>query len=321
MRGVYRLASGWYLRTVVQLLEDLRGQNVTEVAQLEAQGEILDLILRRLRRLEDQVTAGTASLQDHLQDQLNLLAEPLPNELTHRSVPLLNYERSHVGFRSRFGLWVNHAVNVEYSPEEVRWALTNERVVEVPFVFQSLSALAPPARIIDVGSCESLVALELASLGYRVTAIDIRPYAYSHPNLAAVTASILDWEGDDKPYDCAIVLSTIEHLGLPVYGQTRVEEDADLRAMERIRSLLRPGGLLIMTSPFGMSHVEPTQRVYSQQNLSRLLEGFRVNSCRVTRRLDGKTWTMDGQVSFDGLAELEKGNGTEQVVLLTAEKQ
>jgi hypothetical protein len=91
--------------------------------------------------------------------------------------------------------------------------------------------------------------------------------------------------------------------------------------MERIRSLLRPGGLLIMTSPFGESHVEPTQRVYSQQDLRRLLEGFEVMGCRVGRRVNDKTWAMNGTVPFEGLAELEKANDAEQVVMLTAEKQ
>ena len=39
------------------------------------------------------------------------------------------------------------------------------------------------ARILDIGSAESTFPLSAASLGYRVTAIDQRPLAYSHPNL------------------------------------------------------------------------------------------------------------------------------------------
>jgi 2-polyprenyl-3-methyl-5-hydroxy-6-metoxy-1,4-benzoquinol methylase len=316
----------------------LTAQQQVTSGYLEAQGEVMDLMLRRLRlsgeevaahlgTLEEQVAARLSTLEEQmgaqlrtLEERVTTLSQPLPNELSDRTVGLLNYERSHLSFRNRFGLWINDPVAVEYSPEEVRWVFTNERVVEVPFTLQAISALAPPARIIDIGSCESVVPLELASLCYRVTALDIRSYAYAHPNLTAVKASILDWEGDGRPYDAAILLSTLEHLGLPVYGQTRLQKDADKRAMTRVRRLLRPGGLLVLTAPFGPSHTGETQRTYAAVDLARLLKGFRVQRCCLATQPDDRTWVVEDDLEFESLAGMEDRNRRAKVILISAER-
>ena len=342
-RAAFRRITGLYYRDLTARLDsDLR-------LYIETQGEVMDLILRRLRvsqeevdahlrtvaeqvaarlsTLEEQVATQMRTVEERtgahlqtIQEQLNALAQPIPKELSARIVEPLNLDRTHLGFRARFGLWINDPIAVEYTPERVRWTHTNERVVEIPFVFQAISALAPPARIIDIGASESLIALELASFGYQVTALDIRSYGFTHPNLTVVKASILDWDGGGQTYYAAIVLSTLEHLGLPLYDQTRVEEDADERAIAKMHSLLRPGGLLVLTTPFGPSRTQETQRVYSATDLARLFDGFRIQRCCVAGRQDEKTWVIDAEVPFSALHKIEGDNQRDRVVLVTAER-
>ncbi len=327
-RAAFRMTTGVYFRDMLRHVQVMS-------AQVGAQEEILDFMLLRLRRLEDETmalvepvhrlqeeVAALSQAMHGLQEEVAALSQPLPNELSPRTADFLNFGASHLGFRARFGLWVNDPIAVRYTPEGVvRWVNTIERIVEIPFAFQALSSLASPARIIDIGAQESLIALELASLGHRVTALDIRSYAFAHPNLTVVKASILDWEGDGRQYDAAVLLSTLEHLGIPVYGQTGVDEDADERAMEKTHALLRPGGLLLLTTPFGPSHVEETQRIYSAADLGRLLRGFRVQQCRVARRTDEKTWVLGGDVAFASLDQCEENHGQESVVLIAAERE
>ncbi len=301
-RVAFRLITGRYLR---DLIRHVQADHV-DSAQIETLEDILDLMLVRLRTLEEDVAA---------------VGQPLPNELSVRTVAPLNFDRTRVGSRARSGLRINDPVVVKYTPEGARWVSTNERVVEVPFTLQALSALAPPARIIEIEAQESLIALELASLGYRVTTVDIRPYAYDHPNLTVVEASILDWEGDGQPYDAAILLSTLEHLGLPADGRARAEKDADGRAMTRVHSLLRPGGLLVLTVPFGPSTTEEAQRIYSTADLKRLLRGFQVYRCCLATRLDEKTWTLNSHVDFESLAQPEITDKRDQVILIAAERK
>jgi|GEM_PF-1645417 len=307
------MVTGVYFRDMVARVRDMS-------AQIGAQEEILDLMLRRLRRVEEE-TAALAEPLHQVRREVAALYQPLPNELSARTVGLLNYNKSHLGFRARFGLWINDPVAVEYTADGVRWVNTIERIAEIPFIFQVLASLPPPARIIDIGALESLVPLHLASIGHQVTALDIRPYPFAHPNLTVVKASILDWQGDGQPYDAAVLLSTLEHLGLAVYGQSTLQEDADQRAMEKTRALLRPGGLLVLTTPFGPSHTEELQRVYSADDLARLLDGFRVRQCRVARRLDQTTWVLDGEIPFDSLGQMESNGARESVVLIAAERE
>ena len=75
-------------------------------------------------------------------------------------------------------------------PARSNVSTVHERIVEVPYAFRALSGLAPGSRVLDVGSAESTVALSLAALGYRVTALDLRPYPFEHPLLEVVAAPL-----------------------------------------------------------------------------------------------------------------------------------
>jgi hypothetical protein len=62
------------------------------------------------------------------------------------------------------------------------------------------------------------------------------------------------------------------------YDVNAPEQDGDLRAMRKMRELLKPGGLMLMTIPAGHDAViAPFHRVYGEQRLPRLLEGFQIN--------------------------------------------
>jgi 2-polyprenyl-3-methyl-5-hydroxy-6-metoxy-1,4-benzoquinol methylase len=312
-----RRALGINTERLAQRLEEQRGEIMGRIdafqhqityGHLEPTHELLDLTLRRLNALE----GGVEELLERTAD--------VPLELSARTYGLLNYEKSHVGFAAQAGLWLNHPITLDYTPDEVRWIFTNERIVENPFVLQGLSKLSTPARILDIGPLESLIPLNLASLGHKVTALDVRPYRFTHPNLTVVVASILDWPCDGAPFDGVVLLSTLEHIGLGVYGQAEGAADADMQVMARVGELLRPGGVLMFTTPFGRSRVDETQRVYSGEDLARLLKGFRVTKAAMASRRDRKTWTIE-QIGFEALSELTVADDDERVALVAAERE
>ncbi len=63
-------------------------------------------------------------------------------------------------------------------------------------------------------------------------------------------AAVQDWETDET-FDAVTCLSTIEHIGLGAYGESQSEEGEDVAAMRRIRELAKPGGVLVLTVPYG----------------------------------------------------------------------
>ncbi len=66
-RAAFRLATGSYLRNAIG------HRQATQSALVEAQGEVMDLMLRRLRALEEQMVALAANLQT----EVAALAPPL----------------------------------------------------------------------------------------------------------------------------------------------------------------------------------------------------------------------------------------------------
>src|SRR5262249_54754252 len=192
----------------------------------------------------------------------------------------------------------NPPLSLAYEPRGVRLVEVNERLAEVPYAFRELSRLQPGARVLDVGATEGTVAVSLASLGYDVTAPDIRPYPPSHPRPRTVGGPIEDWEGGE-PFDAVLCLSTIEHIGLPAYGGDR-KEGADAAAMRRVHELTVPGGLLVLTTRFGTAGSDDFQRIYDRAGLDRLLAGWTIDQLSVVRREDATTWTVaDKQAEGD----------------------
>ena len=94
----------------------------------------------------------------------------------------------------------------------------NERIIEHPFVHANLAGVSPGARILDVGSNYSPLVLELAGLGFNVTALDINESAFQHPNITFATGSICNTAFDNEAFDVVTAISTVEHIGLGYTG-------------------------------------------------------------------------------------------------------
>jgi len=223
---------------------------------------------------------------------------------------LLNYAASHRGFAAQRGLWFNPPISLRYTTREVKAVHTNERVVEVPYAIRALSDLKVGASILDVGAAESTLAYSLAVLGYDVTALDLRPYPLSHPRLRPVEGRIEDWLSE-RSYDAVLCISTIEHIGVAVYGEDE-RMDADLVAMGRMHELTKAGGLLVLTTPVGKAVSGKTERTYDRQGLERLLTGWRVDDLTVAKRRDDLTWEL--------AEDIEEREDVDQVALITARR-
>jgi SAM-dependent methyltransferase len=203
---------------------------------------------------------------------------------------LLGHAEGHAGFAAQRNLWLNPPLTLEYAEGDVRLGSVNERIVEVPFAFRALGDLGPGAAVLDVGSVESTVPLSLAAMGYRVTALDLRPYPFAHPNLEVAVARIEEFERAPASYDAALCISTVEHIGLGWYGEAVQDDGADRAALRRLAELVKPGGRLVLTVPFGRAAVDAVQRTYDDAGLDALLAGWEVQERAVVSQRDEHTW-------------------------------
>ena len=145
----------------------------------------------------------------------------------------------------------------------------SERVIEIPW---ALTKLPQAGVILDVGSCEATYLPVIQQSERLLHCLDPRDCRANIPEGAVFHhQSII---GNDLPrhcYDAALVLSTIEHIGLPHYGQQPFL-DGDVLALVEVRELLKPGCPAIFTVPVGRSKITNWYRQYRPQDLKRLFE-------------------------------------------------
>lgn len=257
---------------------------------------VTSLVGRSVNELLDGADGTPGGLSAHRPDPF---VNGIESDLTQDLADVANYVSSHRGWASQAGLWFNPPISVEHTSGAVRVADVNERVAEVPFVYTSAGQLPLGSRILDVGASESTVAVGLASLGYLVTALDPRRYPLAHANLKNHVGTVEDFSSDEL-FDAAIMLSSVEHFGLGAYGLPK-DATADRRAVERTRELVRPGGLLILTTPFGLGVADEFQRTYSKAQLDALLEGWDVQQRSYLTRVSRTEWRH--------VADLEESDG------------
>jgi SAM-dependent methyltransferase len=174
-----------------------------------------------------------------------------------------------------------------------------ERIVEVPWVFQNLG-LAPGARILDFGCCQSPMALHLASLGYHVVGVDLRPYDFVHPNLRVVHGDFLESGLAEGEFDAVVAVSAIEHTGLAAYGDAP-HAQADRRIVQEFSRVLRPGGRLLLTVPYGRRGETSWYRVYDRESLDALLAPFIVAKIDYYAGLGRAAWRPISEEEIAGV--------------------
>ena len=148
-----------------------------------------------------------------------------------------------------------YSTDNEHSPFDVAQALVRpyphstgsatvlgEELMARGFIIKALD-LAPPARLVEFGSGWGNLTLDLARLGFEVTAVEIEPRfceliaarARDLPGLSVVESGMLEF-GAEEPFDAAVFYEAFHHC-------------ADHLAMlERLHALVRPGGRVLFAA-------------------------------------------------------------------------
>jgi SAM-dependent methyltransferase len=184
--------------------------------------------------------------------------------------------------------------------------MMSERIIEYPLVFQNITK--PRSDILDIGSSESFLPYQLATLGHRVIASDLFPpsqqwrkrtgrghwdvkedwgaYLLEHPSLHFVREDATQLGHADNTFDYVTAISTVEHFGC--YG-TRAPDPTAVgrRAMAEMHRVLKSGGTLLVSAPYGTGGESPRnwllQLVFNEALLEQYLERYTVLDRRYYR--------------------------------------
>ena len=169
----------------------------------------------------------------------------------------------------------------------------SERIVEDPFVLANVFTLKKGSRILDFGCYSSMVPLQLSSLGYKVTGVDLYDYPYAHPNFEFRQTDVMDTKFPRNSYDCVYSISSLEHVGAGWYEKERVGI-SDSAVVYELARILKPGGVFLVTLPFGRFKQTPYLEVYDTKAIKRLFNDFTVHKIEHYVKKSDTVWLYAG---------------------------
>lgn len=112
------------------------------------------------------------------------------------------------------------------------------------------------------------------SYGGNPTTIEYNELISKDHRLKVITVE--EYNKSPFQFDIGLSISSFEHEGLGRYGDP-VSPDADLEAMEKMKSTIKKGGLLFLAVPIGLDAVVwNAHRIYGEIRLPLLLKGWKL---------------------------------------------
>jgi SAM-dependent methyltransferase len=131
-----------------------------------------------------------------------------------------------------------------------------------------------PALHVDISS--SLSFSSLLSAFIPVDFFDYRPVELNLNNLRSQKADLLHLPFDSKSIESLSCMHVVEHIGLGRYGDP-LDPEGDLKAIEELKRVLKPGGSLLFVTPVGQPRIVfNAHRIYSYDQIVSYFLGLEI---------------------------------------------
>ena len=185
-----------------------------------------------------------------------------------------------------------------------RWL--DERIVEYPWVFSRLPR--GPGRLLDAGSVLNFVPLLRHPLvkEKELTIMTLAPEedCFWRRGISYLYGDLRSIPFRDDHFDYVICISTLEHIGLDntlLYTSDAAKKEnapeSYLLALSELRRVLRHGGSLLLTVPFGRREVRSWIQIFDSFAIERILETFAAHkTCEIYFRYHAETgWRLSSR--------------------------
>jgi SAM-dependent methyltransferase len=159
----------------------------------------------------------------------------------------------------------------------------DERCVEIPWLLASLDDA--PGHMLDAGSAlnHAYILEQPVLLRKRLDIVTLAPERnrFRAENIAYLYCDLRRLPFADASFDAAASISTLEHVGMDnsrFTGGARGRENRPrdfLRAVTELRRILKPGGVLYFSVPYGRYRNLGSQQVFDAALLATAIDAFR----------------------------------------------
>jgi SAM-dependent methyltransferase len=160
----------------------------------------------------------------------------------------------------------------------------DERVVEYPWLFSRLPI--QPGHVLDAGSVLNYSFLierpPLKNADLTIMTLSPEKRCFWNRSISYVFGDLRKTFFADATFDVVISVSTIEHIGLDntlLYTSDASKKEADslgfIPAVAEFKRVLKPGGLCLITVPFGRRGIHGWYQVFDMDLVGKLIGAFR----------------------------------------------
>lgn len=184
---------------------------------------------------------------------------------------------------SKLGLLLYYCAGIGYWLIKARRLYIGTRVVEIPWAIDFIKMLPDDSHILQLGD---VLLYENDMTRHFESVVDLDADEETNDRLHVYKNNIVDVDIPNNSFNYVISISTIEHVGL--WGCKFVNGDA--KAIKKIYNLLRDGGLLLFTVPFGYYSVNDNFRIYDSEKILELLRNLFEIICAEYIMWNGWRW-------------------------------
>ncbi len=148
----------------------------------------------------------------------------------------------------------------------------SDRCLEYPWMFENIKITS--GKILDVGSTASNMLYNFLPKEVEINSIDLNSKQIENNSIKFSIGDIRKTNYKNNYFDVISCISTLEHIGIS--GRYGSDEDpiGDLRAVKEMTRILKPGGTMLITVPYGIRDVLPINKLYNKKRINELFIDF-----------------------------------------------